>query len=427
MQELLETVEYLASELTEPIGIQIDPDTFATSPTCQRIDINGDNVNPFPSFFNKHVLFGGISLVARNRAGGTIIRDGFVYDGSTGFDLLVEYPTERVLFRMDGDFPQYIIMPANTPSTEYKLSPMVFQRGGVERTKIYIGAKEAYGYLDPADSKFKLGSASGKQPITGAVGYPDLPNSGRLTLDDAELYANNIGTGFGICNPYTYASIKLRMLIEYGTFDIPSKIGLGISNLPAGATGVFGGKLTGSDGIDNTLAATTNGTGTGTGVNGETPIAWRYLENIYNNVFEFEAGLNMFYNSGTDAEGQPYTAGSFRVLRGDGLGIPAATLAYGDYLKGSTAVPLGLDNYISAFQTNETGAKLFIPFAVNGLSNAGACDGFYYPRYDPSIVAHGGYWANTTSGGPWCTFANCPTTYSHRMAGCRIEYYPPVV
>ncbi len=245
-------------------------------------------------------------------------------------------------------------------------------------------------------------------------------------MTEAETYANNIGTGFGICNAWTYADIKLRMLIEYATFNIPSVIGLGVTNLAVGNTGTYGGVLTGADSIDSNLALTTNGTGTGTGVNGETPTAWRYLENIYGNVFEMMIGLNMFHSSGTDGDGQPYTAGEYRVLKTGGLGTPVAVLGYGDYVKGAEVVPNTIDNYISAMHFSENSAKLFMPSANDGTSATGMCDDFYYPRNDPSIVLHGGYWANTTHAGPFCMFANCPATYNNRMAGCRLEYYPTV-
>ncbi|MFA6769032.1 MAG: hypothetical protein WCR86_11505 [Parabacteroides sp.] len=423
VQRRLEMVSYLESLVTEPVGVQLD--TTANTPSLQRIDINGENLNVSTSFFDKHVLYGGMTVCARTRTTGTIsygednAGTGLVLDGSTGRDVLVEYPLDRAFTKMDGDFYQWYVMPINTGATRYVVHPCAVQRGGTEHSKIYIGAKEAYFYLDGETGK--LGSASGKQPVTGAVSYTDLP-SGSLTLDEAETYANNIGAGFGICNAWTYADIKLRMLIEYATFDIPTKLGLGVTNLAVGDTGTYGGVLTGADSIDSNIG--TNGTGSGTGVNGETPICWRGLENIYGNVFEYMAGLNMFLGSGTDGEGHAYSAGEFRVLCADGTGEPAATLAYNDYLVGSWPVPVTVDNYISTLQPNLTGLKLFMPQTLDGTNTTGVCDTFYHPRYDPSVVAHGGYWANGTNTGPYCMYAGCPTTYSHRMVGCRIEYYP---
>lgn len=417
MQRRLDMVKYLESFVTEPIGVQLD--TTSNSPTLQRIDGNGDTITASTSFFNKHVLFGGMRLCARNRATGSIIYENFEYDASTGYDLFVEYPTDRPRFTIDGDFYQWTIAPYNTASIEYNIAPFAVQRGGAEHSKIYIGAKEAYFYLDGATGK--LGSASGKQPVTGGVSYTDLP-SGSLTMTQAETYANN--AGFGICNAWTYADVNLRMLIEYATFDIPTSLGLGVSNLAAGGSGVYSGKLTGADSIDSRVG--TNGTGMGSGVNGETPIQWRHLENPYGNVFEMMIGLNMFHTTGTDGEGHAHTAGDFRVLKKGGTGTPAATLAYGDYVAGVTSVPNSTDNYISALQSIGIAPLLFMPVANAGTSSTGMCDAFYYPRYDPSIVLHGGYWAGSVSDGPFCMFANCSSTYSNRIAGCRLEYYPTV-
>lgn len=416
LQRRLEVVKYLESEMTQPVGVQWD--TTATSPALQRIDINGDNLNVFSSFFNHHVTW-NLQRFVRNRATGTM-QTTSVLDGTAG-DVLVRYPTDRWAYAEDGDFLQLFSIPYYTSSTEYEVHPFVVQHGGTERPFIYLGAKEAYGYLD--SGTFKLGSASGKQPITGGVAYPDCPNSGRFTIDDAITYANNIGSGFWPCNPWTYADIKLRIAIEYGTWDIPTELGLGVTNLAAGTT-TFGGRLTGADDIDNHLGS--NGTGMGTGINGETPICWRYLENPYGNAFEFMTGMNMFASSGTDGEGHTYTAGECRVLKAAGTGAPAGTLTYGDYLIAPGVVPIGADNFISGIQTGKTGRQLFLPSAVNGLDSTGLSDIFYYPRYNPSVVLHGGYWANSLNAGPFCMYAYAPVTYSHRMVGCRLEYYPPL-
>lgn len=419
LQRRLEVVKYLESEMTQPVGIQWD--TTSNSPSFQRIDINGDNLNVSTSFFNNHVLWDNRRCV-RNRTTGTISFDSSVAIDGTAGDVLVKYLTDRWAYALDGDFMQWYAIPNHTDNTQYEIHPFGVQHGGVERPYIYVGAKEAYGYLD--GGTFKLGSASGKQPITGAVSYTDLPESGRFTLDDAITYAGNKGTGWWPCNPYTYADIKLRMAIEYGTFDIPSQLGLGVTNKAVGDAGTYSGVLTGADSIDSRLSS--NGTGTGSGVNGETPICWRYLENIYGNVWEMMAGINMFLSAGTDGEGNSYSAGTCRVLKASGGGTPAATLTAANYLTVSGTVTVNDPNYISALLTGKTGAQLFLPSAVGGTSTTKICDTFYRPYYNPSIVLHGGWWNNGTNAGPFCMFANAPTTYSHRGAGCRLEYYPPL-
>lgn len=424
MQRRLDLVKYFESYITQPVGIEWD--SSSSSPTLKRIDANGNEINPSVSFFDNHVLWRGIRRCTRNRSTGTIsygsdnAGTGLTLDGTTG-DVLVEYPTDRVKFWTNGTKFRWWVVPYNTPSTNYAIAPFAVQRGGTELSKIYLGAYESYGYLD--GSTFKLGSATGKQPVTGGVSYADLPNSGRFTLDEAETYANNKGAGFGVCNAWTYADIKLRMAIEYGTWDIPSVLGLGVTSKLSG-TG-FAGVNTGADSIDSYLG--TNGTGTGTGVNGETPVCWRGLENISGgNVFEFMMGLNMFHSSGTDGEGQAYTAGSYRVIKASGTGTMAAVLTNGNYLTGSATVPNASDNYISALQTNDSGAKLFMPAANAGSNATYLCDTFYYPRYDPSLVLHGGSWSMGTNAGPFCMFASAASNYNNRATGCRLEYYPPL-
>ncbi|MEN6293149.1 MAG: hypothetical protein ABFD07_14200 [Methanobacterium sp.] len=418
MQRRLDLVKYFESYITQPVGIEWD--SSSTSPTLKRIDANGNQINPSTSFFDNHVLWGGIRRCTRNRTTGSITYGsdnkgtGLTLDGTNG-DVLVEYPTDRVKFWTNGTLFRWWVVPYNTPGISYAIAPFAVQRGGTERSKIYLGAYESSGRYE--SSTFYLASVSGAQPVTGAVSYTNLPD-GSLTLAQAETYANHIGSGFGVCNAWTYADIKLRMAIEYGTWNIPSVLGLGVTSRLS-ASG-YNGVLTGADSIDSRLG--TNGTGTGSGVNGETPICWRGLENIYGNVFEYVMGLNMFNGTGSDSEGS-YTPGAYRVIKASGTGTMAAILTSGNFLLGSAAVPLS-DNYISSLQTNETGAKLFMPAAVSGINSTYLCDTFYYPRNNPSLVVHGGSWSNTTNAGPFCMFVNCPTTYNNRTAGCRLEYYP---
>ena len=66
--------------------------------------------------------------------------------------------------------------------------------------------------------------------------------------------------------------------IEYADADSQTTIGKGI-------TGAAAKSVTGDDGIDANLA--TNGTGTGTGVDDETPVAYRGMENLWSNVRNF--------------------------------------------------------------------------------------------------------------------------------------------
>lgn len=409
IDRLLTHMGYVGQANLQPVGIEWD--TSSNSPTLKRIDVNGDELITDASFFNNHAIWGSIGRCVRNRSTGVISYgqnargDGLSLTGTAG-DVLVEIPTAKVRYEVDGAKRRWLIAPIVSELSYYSIHPSAVQRGGTVRTKIYVGAYESYGYLD--GSTFKLGSASGKTPVTGGVAYPNLPNSGRLNLDDAELYAKNAGFS-GICNVWTYAYLQLLMYIEYGTFDIQTALGKGIVDLDSGAG--FAGKNTGADSIDSRLG--TNGTGTGSGTNGQTPVCWRGIENPYGNVWEFVAGINMFQSDG-----------SYRVLKRDGTGTPAATLAEGSYETGAGTVPVSTDGYINGIQSDELGALSFVPSSNSGSSSTYLCDQFSYPRYDPSIVLSSGYWISDLDAGVGCRTANSAPSTSYRTIGARLEFLP---
>ena len=471
-----------------PIGIEWE--TGSNSPTLRIIDINKNTIPQSTSVFDNHKIWGGIRRCTRNRSTGVITYGsdnkgtGLTLDGSAG-DVLVEIPTAKYKYEVDGTKRRYWLIPYTTEDTKYTIHPSAVQRSatGTARSKIYVGAYEA-GLMLSAAGAIQLKSVTGVQPFTGTEGmYSIAFTSGStapvvnetltgatsgatgivvdfhlasgtwaggdaagvlyikqksvtafvaedlngatagancatvggaaagisLTLDQAEGYAGAKGTGFGICNAWTYAYIQLLIYIETGTLDSQTALEKGIVDLAAG-TG-YAGKITGADSIDSRLG--TNGTGVGSGTNGQTPIAWRGLENLYGNCWEFMAGLNMNLSDGT-----------YNILKRDGTGTPAATLAGGSYETGVGTVPIAADGYISGIQSDELGALSFIPSADAGTSSYYLCDMFYYPRYSPSCVLFGGSWSYGLAAGVGCRTASYDPSGSGRTVGARLEFLP---
>lgn len=474
------------SNFRESMPVGIEWDTASSSPTLKRIDVNGNEIVPSSSFFDNHIIWGRIRRCVRNRTTGVISYgynargDGLSLNGSMG-DVLVEIPNAKCRYEVLGTKRRITLAPIISNELGFSVHPAAPQRGGTVRSKFYVGSYES-GLMDDLGTP-KMKSVSGAQPWTGTEGmysrtftsgstaftpdetltgatsaatakvvdyhltggswaggdaagvvYMKLPSgtfaaedvngsvSGTncatfggaltaisLTLDQAEGFAKALGTGFGICNVWTYSYLQLLIYIEYGTFDIQTALGKGIVDLASG-TG-FAGKNTGADSIDSRLG--TNGTGTGSGTNGQTPICWRGIENLYGNCWEFMAGINMFLSDG-----------SYRVLKRDGTGTPAATLATGSYETGSGTVPIIADGYINGIQSEELGALAFIPSSDSGSSSTYLCDQFYYPRYNPSIVLFGGGWGNGRDAGVGCRNAGNAPSISYRSIGARLEFLP---
>jgi len=478
-------VKFLEQVNSQPIGIEWE--TGSNSPTLKLIDINSNEIIPSASFFDNHVILGHIRRCAVDRTtheisyGSNARGDGLALDGSMG-DIFGEFPTAMCKYQVDGTKRRFWVAPFNSDYPGFSIHPCAPQRSatGTPRSKIYIAAYEMS--LRDDNGTLKGASVAGKQPWTGGEIYSLAFTSGStaftagevltgatsgayatvvdyhltggswvggdaagvvylkqksatafvseningatagndcatiggaasaisLTLDQAEAYANANGGGFGVCNPWSYAYMQLLIYIDTQTLDSQTALGKGIVDLALG-TG-YVGKITGADSIDSLLG--TNGTGTGSGTNGQTPIAWRGIENIYGNVWEFIAGLNMFLSDGT-----------YRVLKRDGTGTPAATLAEGSYETGAGTVPT-TDGYISGIQSDEMGALAFIQSQAAGSSSSYLCDTFYYPRYNPSIVRSGGAWSSGRTAGVGCLYANSDPSDSARTFGARLEFLP---
>jgi hypothetical protein len=409
-------VGYLEQLNSEPVGIKWD--MASSSPTLTRVDINKNPIDVDTTFFNNHQIWGNISrcvftdpTTGEHEFGNNARGDGLDLTGASG-PVMVRVPTGMVLSEIDGTDRYWWVAPLNSELSPWENHPLAYQRGGVLHDEIFVSAYEAYGYLDPNDAKFKLGSATGKTPITGSVGYPNLPND-RFTIDGAETYAGNVGPGWGCLNIHTHTWLQLLMYIEAGTFDTQTAFGRGVVDLASGVN--YAGVNTGADSIDTNLAK--NGTGTGTGPDGQTPIAWRGIENPWGNIWKFGIGFNT-----TDTE--------IRVVNRDGTGVLSGQLAAGNY-EVSVNPPyvdpeIGYTSgYISDFESEELLKNMFVPSAISGTSSTRACD-FHLTHYPgrTNILLLGGYWANGSHAGVGSRNSNHAVSNHARYIGARLEFIP---
>lgn len=388
-----------------PVGIKWD--TASTSPTLQHIDTNGNKINLDTAFFDNHTIWGNIWRCVIDPATGEVTYgsnprgDGLDLTGASG-NVMVSIPRFYAKFYADDRYRMYWLSP--TQLAGFEEFPSHVMRGGVSKDRIFISAYEASGILD---TTFKLQSATGKTPVTGGVAYPDLPNSGRFTIDDAELYANNIGSGFGCMNIWTMSAIRLLFYTEMGSLDSQSALGRGVVDLDAG-TG-FAGLNTGADSADTNIG--TNGTGVGTGADGETPVVYRGIENFWGNVWQFCIGYNA-----VDAE--------YRITKRDGTGVLAGDLAAGEY-EASIATPITTYGFQSDVETENLLKYLMIGSETSGSSSTYLCDYFYaHDAGKQNVMLSGGIWADGSLAGVGSLLSNIGSSFSGRLVGARFEFIP---
>lgn len=198
------------------------------------------------------------------------------------------------------------------------------------------------------------------------------------------------------------------MYIEFGTFNLQTALGKGIVDLESGTN--FAGRFTGADDIDSRLAE--NGTGTGSGVDGQTPICWRGKENPWGNRHKFNIGANF------------YLDGSVGLLKRDGTGTPSATLAAGSYdtVTGPVALTTG---YISATLQDDVSNIAFLPESAEGGGSAYyLCDNYTTVSANGNILVAGGYWRTGLGAGPGCRGTTYAPSSSSRAISARLEFYP---
>lgn len=398
------------TSITEAIGIEWD--TSSTSPTLTRIDINGNERSTVDAtYFDNHSIWGNIKRCTIDPATGTPVYgtnargDGLDLTGASG-QVMVKIPKFYVKFSTDGTIHRWWISP--TLLAGFELHPAFLQRGGTE-ADLFVSAYEASGYLDGAT--FKLRSATGLQPVTGAVSYPNLPNSGRLYITDAETFGNNIAsTAWGSINIWTFSALRLLFLTEYASLDSQTVLGKGITDLALGSG--FAGLLTGALSADTNIA--TNGSGTGTGTAGTTPIVYRGIENLWGNTHTMLGGIRVLDTV-------------HRIIPTSGTSFPSEVSTAGKYVD-STAVPLltttHTAGYISNVFTEALLKYILIGSAVLGSSSTYMCDNYAIRTTGTSgsILAVGGTWSFGVSCGINYQRTSATATTSAAQQGTRIEF-----
>ena len=211
----------------------------------------------------------------------------------------------------------------------------------------------------------------------------------------------------GVLTPWTYILQNILMYIEFGTLDLQTALGKGVCDLESGVG--YAGLLNGALSADSNIG--TNGTGSGTGINGNTPVVYRGIELPYSGRWLW-------------LDGEELTEDEVRIIRPDGLGTLRSPLQAGDYVA-TTFAPTQEDGWIGSVEAQDLyGLMLLYPCAPSGTydSLTGMCD--YHHGFDPGTTKSslvGGSWNTGTSAGPAYRYAQRAASHSSRNFGVRIE------
>ena len=231
------------------------------------------------------------------------------------------------------------------------------------------------------------------------------PTGRTVTITHARTLSGNIGAGWGLFNIWSLSAVQLLFYIEYAGADSQMLVGRGIVD-KVGGTG-FNGEVSGYDSCDSNIGV--NGTGAGTGVNGFTPIAYRGIENLWGNIWQFIDGYEA-----VDAE--------YRLINRDGSGTFANPIAGGDY-EASLAAPIVADGYISNIVYEDLLKYVFIAAAVAGSSSTYLYDYWYaHNATETNILLAGGGWNDSVHAGVGFRHSFDVAAGADRAIGARLEF-----
>lgn len=296
---------------------------------------------------------------------------------------------------------------SDQPKHGFKLHPL-FMVNGVEQPVVYLSAYEGalwdnsanvYILNDDQVADFaadKLSSIGNAKPISGLTQ--------NLTRANARTLAHNRGAGWEIQTATSAAASQILMLVEYASFNMQEKIGVGVTNkTDDGATSMT--EITGATtNLGNISGAVTNS-------NGFNVVSYRGEENLWGNIWTFVDGMNI------NAKGihELYVADhDFADSKLDG--------AYKN-----TGITLAKTNgYVSAFGYNEEFDWLFVPSETTGNSSLPVGDYFWQNHtYNAIMIAFlGALWYHGAHSGPFSWNVNTAPSYRARDIGARAVYFP---
>ena len=384
--------------------------------TWTQIKADGETTTLTPSDFNNIYPFSEMTK-ANVAPDGTINAwygdADYAEDGSNGrvMTVIPKFYYKSTSYT-DGDGNKVVeFYTSNYNQTGYELHPSFSQRiSNPPADALMIGAYEASAYSEDGGTTWKLASRAGVTPVQGSGDYTGLNGNtlDHFDIEEARQYGNNIGENWGIMNIWSHSAVKMLFAVEYGSLDSQTELGRGIVDLDSG-TG-FAGKQTAADNINSNLNEAL--TGTGDQADGETPVAYRGIENLWGNVWQFTDGYEA-----VDSE--------YRILdpSGDWTTEGPDGWTSSDYITSNTAPITDNDGYISDIETESALLPLMIPSATGGSSSE------YIPDYifshdsgENNILKVGGAWHH----GDWAGVSYLPSNNgvgnSFRNSGARAEF-----
>lgn len=296
---------------------------------------------------------------------------------------------------------------SDTKKNGFKLHP-AFISNGVEKNFIYLAAYEGslwdasaaqYILNDAQVADFTtdmLSSIANAKPISG------LTQS--LTRGNTRKLAQKRGAGWQQGYGQTAAATQLLFLVEYASFNMQEKIGVGATQkTDDGAT-----SMTEITGATSNLG---NATGSVNNPNGVNIVTYRGEENFYGNIWWFVDGMNINAKGIHELYVTDHDFADDKIV---------------DNYKNAGITLAKTNGYVSAFGYNEEYDWLFVTSETKGNSSLPVGDYFYQNNtYNGiMIVLLGAGWYYRLNAGGFCWYVSSVSGDRYRDLGGRLVYVP---
>lgn len=297
---------------------------------------------------------------------------------------------------------------SDTKKAGFKLHP-AFIQDGVEKNFIYLSAYEGStfdtdaGVYNTTDAQTVdwtndlLASIAGAKPTSGLT-------QGGATRNGFRTIAAKRGAGWSQQTVQAATATELLFLVEYASFNMQSKIGVGVTNKTDDGT-------TSMTEITGYTANLGNATGSVNNPDGWNIVTYRGEENFFGNIWKWIDGINI-YN---------YGVGSVHIAD---HGFKDNTDA--DPYQDAGITICGANGYVSAFGYSEDFDWLFIASECSGDSALPVGDYFYQVKANESwtVAALGGRWSIGALAGGFYWRVNFGSGDRYRALGGRLLYVP---
>ena len=296
---------------------------------------------------------------------------------------------------------------SDTKKAGFKLHP-AFIQDGVEKNFIYLSAYEGStfdtdaGVYNTTDAQTVdwtndlLASIAGAKPTSGLT-------QGGATRNGFRTLAAKRGAGWSQQTVQAATATELLFLVEYASFNMQSKIGVGVTNKTDDGT-------TSMTEITGYTANLGNATGSVNNPDGWNIVTYRGEENFFGNIWKWIDGINI-YN---------YGVGSVHIAD--------HSFADGsvDHYEDAGITICGANGYVSAFGYNEDFDWLFIASECSGDSALPVGDYFYQNKVAEywTVAYLGGHWTYGAVAGGFCWDVYSAASVRYRDIGGRLLYVP---